>query len=114
MGVGPFAPFTVTAASAATYASFDVGGNWDAYTLIIPAMTSSTTLAFGVSDSNTGTYRSLYHAPTSASAPTLVQIASGITNVAVGLPNLGQYFRIERVATPVDTATTFTVLCKGT
>ena len=114
MPVAPFAAFTVTAASAATYATFNVGGAWDSYTLIVPAMASASTLAFRVSDADGGTYRTLYHAPTSASAPTLVQIASGLTAVAVGLPNtLGQFFQIERVATPVDTASTFIVLCKG-
>jgi hypothetical protein len=107
--------FSTTAASAATYAAFNVQGHYDQYTLLIPAMTSQTTLAFHVAASESGTYYPLYHAPTSASAPTLVQIASGITGIAVGLPNtLGQYFKIERVATPVDTATTFKIICKGT
>lgn len=114
MSLNPALVFSKTAASGVTYCSFDVGGAYAAYTLLIPAMTSGTTLAFDVAGTASGTYYPLYHAPTSASAPTLVQIASGLTAVAVGLPNtLGQYFRVQRVATPSDTATTFTVICKG-
>jgi hypothetical protein len=106
--------FTKSAASAITYCTFDVGGAYSQYTLLVPAMTSGTTLAFEVAGSDEGTYYPLYHTPTIASAPVQVQIASGLTGVAVGLPNtLGQYFRVQRVATPTDTATTFTVICKG-
>lgn len=114
MPVAPFAAFTATASSGTTAVSFDVGGAWDNYTLIIPAMTSGTTLVFHVSDAADGTYYPLYHAPTIASAPVLVEIASGITAAAVALPNtLGRYFKVERVATPTATASTFKVLCKG-
>jgi hypothetical protein len=114
MPVAPFCAFSATAASGTTAVSFDVGGAWDKYTLIIPAMASGTTLAFQVSDTADGTYYPLYHAPTIASAPVLVQIASGLTAVAVELPNsLGRFFKVERVATPTSTASTFNILCKG-
>lgn len=114
MPVAPFLAFSQNAASAATYCSFDVGGAYDAYTLIIPAMTSGTTLTFEVSDKSDGTYYTLYHAPTIASAPAQVIIQSAVTLVAVGLPNtLGQYFRIKREDVPSATSAVYKVLCKG-
>jgi hypothetical protein len=114
MPVSPFAAFSGTIASAATAVSFDVGGSWDSYTLIVPAMTSGSAMGFRVSDSADGTYVGLYHAPTLASAPVAVTLASGITNCAVGLPNtLGRYFQVYLTTATVDTPYTFKVLCKG-
>jgi hypothetical protein len=115
MPVSPFCAFSATAASAATYCSFDVGGAYDSYTLVIPAMTSGTTHALEVSDASDGTYYKLYHAPTSASAPTEILIQSALTAVGVGLPNtLGRYFRIRRETVPSATSVTYKILCKGT
>lgn len=115
MPVSPFLAFTATAASGATYCSFDVGGAYDAYTLVIPAMTSGTTLNLEVSDTADGTYYPMYLPQSLTSAPVAVEYASSITGCAIQLPNgIGQYFRIKRVATPTATASTFKVLCKGT
>ena len=114
MPVSPQLAFSATATSGVTYVSFDVGGSYNAYTLLVPAMTSGTTLAIEVSDSAAGTYRTLYHAPTSASAPTAVEIPSGVTNAAVGIPStVGQYFRLKHVNLCSLTANTFKILCKG-
>jgi hypothetical protein len=114
MPVAPFAAYSGRIASAATSVSFDVGGSWDSYALVIPAMTSGSAMGIRVSDKADGTYYPLYHAPTIASAPVAVSIASGITNCAVGLPNtLGQYFQVYLATATADTAYTFKVLCKG-
>jgi len=114
MPVAPFAAFSGTITSAATSVSFDVGGAWDSYTLVIPAMASGSAMGFRVSDSAAGTYYPLYHAPTIASAPVAVSIASGITACAVGIPNtLGRYFQVYLTTATADTAYTFKVLCKG-
>ena len=114
MPVAPFAAYTGTIASAATSVSFNVGGAWDSYTLVIPAMTSGSAMGFRVSDKADGTYYPLYHAPTIASAPVAVSIASGLTNCAVGLPNtMGQFFQVYLTTATVDTPYTFKVLCKG-
>ena len=46
----------------------------------------------------------------------LLNLPKGITfRIAPlkGKNTLGQYFRVQRVATPTDTETTFTVICKG-
>ena len=113
MPVSPFAAFSGTIASAATAVSFDVGGSWDSYTLIVPAMASGSAMGFRVSDAADGTYYPLYHAPTIASAPVAVSIASGITNCAVGLPQMGRFFQVYLATATVDTPYTFKVLCKG-
>jgi hypothetical protein len=113
MPVAPFAVFSGNIASAATSVSFDVGGAWDSYTLMIPAMTSGSAMGIRVSDKAAGTYVPLYLPQNTNSAPVAVSIASGITACAVIMPNLGQFFQVFLATATADTSYTFKVLCKG-
>jgi len=95
--VGPVSVFTVTMASGATFSSaIDLSGSWGKTALHVPSMTSGTDVRLQVSDSLTGTFVPLYHAPTVATAaPTVINIASSITNCVVPVVIPARYVRVQ-------------------
>lgn len=115
MPVSPVMAYTKTMTSGATELTFTVAGGFDSYLLVVPTMTSGTDIRIKVSDSSTGTFRTLYHSPTVATAaPTVFNIPSSVTNMAVNLPFVGQNFQVSLTTAMTATAAEFKVICKGT
>lgn len=115
MPVSPTVVFTKTMTSGVTELTFTVGGSYESYMVLVPTMTSGTDIRFKVAPSDSGTFRTLYHAPTVASAtPTVVVIPSSVTNCAVNVPYLGENFKITLTTAMTATAVEFSVICKGT
>lgn len=109
--VGACIAFTKTMSSGATVATFNVGGSYTRYFLMIPSMASGGDVRINMSPDNS-TFKALYHAPTVATAtPTVLNIASSISNCCVSLPALGQYFQVAVTTAATATAYQFTVIC---
>jgi hypothetical protein len=120
MPIGVFAAFTKTAATAATNVTFDFGGAYETYHLVLPSMPSSTAIQLRMSDSASGTYRSVFEAKTSqsptTSAPILWALTSTISNCVLQIPALGQYAQVVLVSATTSAggnAYEFKVLCSG-
>lgn len=110
--ISPVKVFSKTIASGVTNATFDVGGGYKHYMVGVPTLTSGSDIRFFVSYDEGTTFKALYHAPTVASAtPTVVNIASSVSNAFVAVPPLGRHFMIGLTTTPTATAHTFQVLC---
>jgi hypothetical protein len=110
--IGPVKVFIKTMASNATVASFNVGGSYSYYQVGIPSMASGGDVRFGVSTNEGTSYRTLYHAPTVATAaPTVVNIPSSVSNAMIGVPPLGQHFQITVTTAATATAYEFSVIC---
>lgn len=114
MPVSPVLAFTKTMATGATVATFNVNGGYDRYTLHVPSMASGGNLSIQVANSETGTYRTLYLPQSLTSAPVALSIASSISNAAIDMPFLGQYFTVNLTTATTASAYQFTVVCKGT
>jgi len=110
--IGAVKVFTKTMASGATVASFNVGGSYKYYQVCLPSMASGGDVRFQVSCDEGSTFKTLYHSPTVATAaPTVVNIASSVSNAIVGVPPLGQHFNIQVTTAATATAYQFTVIC---
>jgi len=110
--IGAVKVFVKTMTSGATVASFNVGGAYRAYQVGLPSMPSGGDVRFQVSTDEGSTFRTLYHSPTVATAaPTVVNIASSVSNAIVGVPPLGQHFNILVTTAATATAYQFTVIC---
>lgn len=104
--------FTGTIASGSTVATFNVGGGYRSYMVRLPSMASGGDVRFNVSYDEGTTYKTLYHAPTVATAaPTVVNIPSSVSNAIVGLPPLGQHFQVGVTTAATATAYEFHVIC---
>ena len=110
--IGPVKVFSKSLASGVTALTFDVGGGYRSYMLQIPSMPSGGgDIRFAVSNDEGVTYKTLYHAPTVATAaPTVVNIASTVCNCVVGLPTLGQHFQVYLTTAATGTYA-FSVIC---
>ncbi len=109
--VGACIAFTKTMSTGATVATFNVGGSFNRYFLMIPSMASNGDVRLNVSPDDS-TYKALYHAPTVATAtPTLFNIASSISNCVIEVPALSQYFQVAITTATTATAYQFTVIC---
>jgi hypothetical protein len=96
---GSFQCFKKTAATGATSVTFDFGGAYDSYLLMVPSMPSGSNIQFRVSDSASGTYRTLFTdtevgTSPAASAPVAFAIPSSISNCGFQIPHLGQYAQL--------------------
>jgi len=114
MPVSPVLAFTVTMACNATAATFNVQGGYDAYVLHLPSMASGGNVSIQVAPKADGTYRTLYLPQTLTSAPVAFGIASSISNCAIPVLGLGQFFTINVSTAATATAYQFTVVCKAT
>jgi len=115
---GTFKAFTQTCTSASTSVTFDFAGAYDSYLLLVPSMPSGSNIQFRVSDSISGTYRTLFEdqetRTQTASAPVAWYLPSSVSNCAIQVPHLGQYAQLV-----LTTATTsvggnaypFTICC---
>jgi len=120
MTVGAFTAFTKTAATAATSVTFDFGGSYQTYQLVLPSMPSSTAIQLRMSDSASGTYRSVFEgkplqSPTT-SAPILWALTSTVSNCVLQIPPLGQFAQVVIVSATTSAggnAYEFKVLCSG-
>jgi hypothetical protein len=109
--IGPVKAFTVTMTCGLTATSaFDLGGSYGKVSVGIPTFPSGD-FYFQVSDKIDGTFRRLYHQADVATAdPTVVTIASTVSNCYVGVPMYAQYGKIE-ISTAPSTSLAFKVLC---
>lgn len=117
IGLGACLAFTKTAATGATSVTFDVGGAYDSYMIVIPSMASGTGLQFRLCATASGTYRTLFEdrestSPTT-SAPIAYAIASSVTNCCFRVPHLAQYFQIALGTATTGTSYEFTVICSS-
>lgn len=109
--VAPVKVFTKALATATTAITFDVGGGYRYYQVKIPSMASGGDVRFAVSDDSGSTFRTLYHAPTVATAaPTVVNIPSSVSNAIVGVPPLGQNFQIYLTSATTSSSYIFSVI----
>lgn len=111
MTIGPVKVFTKSLASATTAVTFNVGGGYKAYQVVIPSMASGGDVRFMVSSDEGTTYRTLYHAPTVATAaPTVVNIPSSVSNAVIGVPPLGQHFQVYLTSATTSSSYIFSVI----
>jgi hypothetical protein len=109
--ISPVKVFTKSLASATTAVTFNIGGGYKAYQIKIPSMASGGDVRFAVSDDEGTTYRTLYHAPTVATAaPTVVNIPSSVSNAIVGVPPLGQHFQVYLTSATTAASYIFSVI----
>jgi hypothetical protein len=110
--VSPVKVFVKTMSSGATVATFNVGGGYRSYMVRLPSMPSGGDVRFNVSYDEGTTFKTLYHSPTVATAaPTVVNIASSISNAIVGIPPLGQHFQVAVTTAATATAYEFHIIC---
>jgi hypothetical protein len=110
--ISPVKVFTKTMASGASVLTFNVGGGYKAYMVRLPSMASGGDVRFNVSHDEGTTFKTLYHSPTVATAlPTVVNIASSVSNAVVGVPPLGEHFQIAVTTAATATAYDFSVIC---
>lgn len=109
MAYDPVKPFTVSIASGVTFSSaIDVGTAYRYMSLEIPSMASTTNVQILVSDTLAGTYRTLWHAPTTTSGSVSMIIAA--SNAVVPLPALHhRYMKVALGTASADSAYTFKV-----
>jgi hypothetical protein len=111
MTIGPVKVFTKSLASATTAVTFNIGGGYKAYQVVIPSMASGGDVRFGVSSDEGTTYRTLYHAPAVATAaPTVVNIPSSVSNAVIGVPPLGQHFQVYLTSATTSSSYIFSVI----
>ena len=110
--IGPVKVFTKSLSSGTTALTFNIGGAYRSYMIAVPSMPSGGgDIRFAVSSDEGLTYKTLYHAPTVATAaPTVVNIPSSVCNCVVGLPTLGQYFQVYLTTAATGTYG-FSVIC---
>ena len=111
MTISPVKVFTKSLASATTAVTFNIGGGYSAYQINIPSMASGGDVRFAVSNDEGTTYRTLYHAPTAATAaPTVVNIPSSVSNAIVGVPPLGQHFQVYLTSATTSSSYIFSII----
>jgi hypothetical protein len=109
--ISPVKVFSKALATATTAITFDVGGGFKHYQVKIPSMASGGDVRFAVSDDDGTTFRTLYHAPTAATAaPTVVNIPSSVSNAIIGVPPLGQKFQIYLTSATTAASYIFSVI----
>jgi hypothetical protein len=109
--ISPVKVFSKALATATTAITFDVGGGFKYYQVKIPSMASGGDVRFAVSDDDGTTFRTLYHAPTAATAaPTVVNIPSSVSNAIIGVPPLGQKFQIYLTSATTAASYIFSVI----
>ena len=111
MTISPVKVFTKSLASATTAVTFNIGGGYRSYQINIPSMASGGDVRFAVSNDEGTTYRTLYHAPTAATAaPTVVNIPSSVSNAIVGVPPLGQHFQVYLTSATTSSSYIFSII----
>jgi len=109
--ISPVKVFTKTLTTGASAATFDVGGGYRNYKVMLPSMASGGDIRFEISGDEGSTFKTLYHAPTVATAtPTVVNIPSSVSNCVVDVPPLGQHFKVVTTA-PTASAYIFKIIC---
>lgn len=113
--IGVLKPFTINVASNVTASSaLDLGGAYNRVMLGIPTMTSGTDVCIQASDSESGTFRRIYHEPkVDSTTPTLVQIASSVTNCFVPLNISAQFVKVEFTTACTASSHNFKFLCSS-
>jgi hypothetical protein len=111
--IGAVKAFTATLTTGSTSTSaIDLAGGYGKIMVGIPTMTSGCDHYFQVGDTATGTFRRLYHPSTVATAkPTVVVVASSVTNCYVPLDVNGQFLKIEVTTAASDTSHTYKFIC---
>jgi hypothetical protein len=111
--VGPIKAFPVSVATAATSSNaIDLGGSYASLMLGIPTMASGTDHYIKVSDTESGTFRRLYHAPdVDTAVPTVVQIDSSVTNCFVPIKGSAQFVKIELSTAATAASHVYKILC---
>lgn len=87
--MGTFKAFTKTCTSASTSVTFDFAGAYDSYMLLVPSMPSGSNIQFRISDSISGTYRTLFDEDQET-----WYLPSSVSNCAIQVPHLGQYAQL--------------------
>ncbi len=109
--ISPQKVFTKALATATTSVTFNLGGGYKYYQVNVPSMASGGDVRFAVSNDEGTTYRTLYHAPTVATAaPTVVNIPSSVSNAIVGVPPLGQYVQVYLTSATTSSSYIFSVI----
>ncbi len=111
--VGAVKAFSKTIASLVTSTSaFDLGGAYGKIMVGIPTMASATAMFFRACDTETGTFKRIYHEPVvDSTTPTAVQIDSSVSAAYVPLNVGAQFFQIALTSATTETSYTFKVLC---
>lgn len=106
--------FTASMASAASVTSaFDLQKAYNKLSVIIPSMASGSDVYILASEELAGTYRRVFHAPTTVSATVGAQfVTSGVTNCIVPFHNVhARYLKVQLSSQTVDTPYTFKIIC---
>jgi len=111
--IGPVKAFTVTMSTGTTSTSaINLGGSFEKIMIGIPTMASGTNHYFKVSDSESGTFRRLYHNSTVGTAkPTVVVVDSSVTNCYVPINCSAQFLKIELTTAATAAAHTYKLIC---
>jgi len=112
--IGPVKAFSVSLNTATTYTSaIDLGGSYNKIGLSIPTMASGS-FYLQVSDTETGTFKRLYHEPVAGTTtPPVVAIDSSVTNCVVPLNVPAQFVRVEISTITSDSSGVFKVMCSS-
>ena len=110
MGTTRIFPLTMTSGGVSSTVAF-IGGTYQKYALAVPTMTSGTDIRLAVSDSATGTVRTLYHSPTVTSAAVVFNIVSAVSQAMVPVNLVGEYVKILHTTTCSDTSHQYAIYC---
>lgn len=110
----PVSVFTVSMASAVSVTgAADLQQAWNKLSVVIPSMASGSDVYIMGSDTLAGTYKRIFHAPTTQSATVGAQfVTSGVTNCIVPLQNVHvRYLKVQLNTATTDTPYTFQIIC---
>jgi hypothetical protein len=109
--ISPVKVFTKALSTGTTAVTFNLGGGYKNYQVRVPSMASGGDVRFAVSDDEGTTFRTLYHAPTVATAaPTVVNIPSSVSNAVVNLPPLGQHLQVYLTSATTSSSYIFSII----
>lgn len=111
---GPSCVFTASMTSGQTSTSgVDLGHGWGRIGVLIPTMASGSDIYFRGSDTVDGTYRRIFHRPTTVSATVGAYfVESGVTNCYIDIDTYrGRYIKAELSTATTDTPYTFKFIC---
>jgi hypothetical protein len=112
--IGPVKAFTVNLASNTTYTSaLDLGGGYGHYLFVIPSMVTGTDLRLYVSDTEDGTFRTLYSKPISTPTFTVnpINFDSALTSVAIPIDIGAQFVKVGVGTLVTGTSANFKFIC---
>lgn len=109
--ISPVKVFTKALATGTTAVTFNLGGGYKAYQVCVPSMASGGDIRFAGSCDEGTTFRTLYHAPSVATAaPTVVNIPSSVSNSIVNLPPLGQHLQVYLTSATTSSSYIFSII----